>query len=86
MERFFIFNCLIFSNFSKIFLFIFDYLKSLGLSSIHTLFLREHNRIATELALVNPLWSDDKIFNEARRILIGIYQHIIYNEWVCKIT
>jgi peroxidase len=58
--------------------------ENLGLVAIHTLFMREHNRIATQLATVNPKWNDDKIFNEARRILIGIYQHIIYNEWVCR--
>ena len=47
---------------------------------MHTLFMREHNRIATQLANVNPSWSDDKLFNEARKILLGVYQHIIYNE------
>ncbi len=41
--------------------------------------MREHNRIATQLPTVNPQWSDDKLFNEARRIVIGIYQHIIYS-------
>ena len=44
--------------------------------------MREHNRIATQLSTVNPQWSDDKLFNEARRIVIGIYQHIIYSQWV----
>ena len=56
--------------------------ENLGLTGVHTLFMREHNRIAKQLALVNPTWSDDALFNEARRILIGIYQHIIYSQWI----
>lgn len=49
---------------------------------MHTLFMREHNRIATQLANVNPSWSDDKLFNEARKILLGVYQHIIYSQYI----
>ena len=60
--------------------------ENLGLISLHTLFMREHNRIATQLSFVNPSWNDDKIFHETRRILIGIYQHIIYNEWVSLVS
>ena len=56
--------------------------ENLGLASVHTLFVREHNRIASQLAVFNPSWSDELLFHEARRILIGIYQHIIYKEWV----
>ena len=56
--------------------------ENLALSGMHTLFMREHNRVAKQLALVNPSWSDDQLFNEARKIVIGIYQHIIYNEWI----
>ena len=58
--------------------------NNLGLAGVHTLFLREHNRIATKLASVNTWMNDEQLFNEARRILIAIYQHIVYNEWVGK--
>ena len=58
--------------------------NNLGLAGVQTLFLREHNRIATKLASVNTWMNDEQLFNEARRILIGIYQHIVYNEWVRK--
>ena len=56
--------------------------ENLGLSGMHTLFMREHNRIAKQLALVNPKWKDDKLYNEARRLLLGIYQHIVYSQWI----
>jgi peroxidase len=56
--------------------------ENLGLASMHTLFMREHNRIAKKLALINPSWGDFKLFHGARQIVTAIYQHIIYNEWL----
>jgi peroxidase len=44
--------------------------------------MREHNRIASALSLLNPTWSDETLYYETRRILIAVYQHIIYNEWI----
>ena len=31
-----------------------------GLATMHTLWLREHNRVAIELGRINPHWSDDR--------------------------
>lgn len=53
-----------------------------GIASLHTIFLRYHNMIAKELKVVNPHWTDDRIFHETRKIVGGILQSITYNEFL----
>lgn len=56
--------------------------QHITLVALHLLFAREHNRIAELLHHLNPHWSDDIIFEEARKIVVAEIQHITYNEWL----
>lgn len=44
--------------------------------------LHLHNHFAYGLASLNPDWNDERLFQEARRIAIAVYQHITYSEWI----
>uniref|UniRef100_G3SQS0 Eosinophil peroxidase n=2 Tax=Loxodonta africana TaxID=9785 RepID=G3SQS0_LOXAF len=52
------------------------------LAAMHTLFLREHNRLATELRRLNPQWSGDKLYHEARKIVGAMVQIITYRDFL----
>ncbi|XP_077991438.1 peroxidasin homolog [Glandiceps talaboti] len=53
-----------------------------GLTSIHTLFMREHNRICGVLSDLNPSWDDETLYQEARKIVGAEIQHISYSHYL----
>ncbi|XP_066935131.1 myeloperoxidase-like [Clytia hemisphaerica] len=53
-----------------------------ALAGLHTLWVREHNRIATELKELNKYWSGSKIFWTTRKIVAAEMQNILLNEWL----
>uniref|UniRef100_A0A674DMC5 Peroxidasin n=1 Tax=Salmo trutta TaxID=8032 RepID=A0A674DMC5_SALTR len=59
--------------------------EQLGLTAMHTVWFREHNRIATALLRLNPHWDGDTIYHEARKIVGAQMQHITYNHWLPKV-
>lgn len=56
--------------------------ENLSLFLINLVFIREHNRLATNLKLSHPDWDDETLFQEARRYNIAIYQHIIFDAYL----
>uniref|UniRef100_A0A8D2J8H2 Eosinophil peroxidase n=1 Tax=Varanus komodoensis TaxID=61221 RepID=A0A8D2J8H2_VARKO len=53
-----------------------------GLMALQTLFLREHNRLATELKRLNPQMNGDTLYEEARKIVGAMMQKFTYTEYL----
>ena len=56
--------------------------ENVALTSMHTLWVREHNRIATELAAVDSSLSDEALYQRAREMVIAEIQAITYNDFL----
>ncbi|CAC5389691.1 PXDN [Mytilus coruscus] len=57
-----------------------DEIPHLGMN--HLLLVRQHNAIAKKLQEINPNWSNEIVFQETRKIIIALIQHITYNEYL----
>jgi hypothetical protein len=56
--------------------------ENVELTALQTLFLRNHNRIAQSLQKAHPKWTDEQLYQEARKLNIAQYQSIVYNGWI----
>ena len=53
-----------------------------GLAAMHTLFVREHNRVCDLIIAAQPGEDEDYYFENARRIVIAEMQNIVYGEYL----
>jgi peroxidase len=56
--------------------------ENIELTSLHTLFVREHNFWATRIGNANRFLSDEQIYQAARARVIAEIQSITYNSWI----
>jgi peroxidase len=56
--------------------------EQVGLTAMHTLFVREHNRLAERIAAAEPGLSGEEIYQRARLLVIGEMQVITYREFL----
>ncbi|XP_055027423.2 thyroid peroxidase [Misgurnus anguillicaudatus] len=57
----------------------------LSLSALHTLWMREHNRVAKHLRRLNPHWRSEVIYQETRKIVGALHQIITMRDYIPKI-
>ncbi|KAM4635543.1 eosinophil peroxidase isoform 2-T2 [Polymixia lowei] len=60
--------------------------ENIALTSLHTLFLREHNRLARELRRLNPQWDNERLYQEARKIMGAYTQVFVFRDYLPHIV
>ncbi len=56
--------------------------ENIELTALQTLFVRNHNNLASQLQKQHPDWTDEQLYQEARKLNIAQYQQIVYNEYL----
>ncbi|KAF1536933.1 Thyroid peroxidase, partial [Eudyptula minor] len=56
-----------------------------SLAAMHTLWLREHNRLARALKNINGHWTAETVYQEARKIVGALHQIITLRDYIPKI-
>jgi hypothetical protein len=56
--------------------------ENIELTALQTLFVRNHNAIAVQLQQQNPTWTDEQLFQEARKLNIAEEETITYTQWL----
>jgi hypothetical protein len=56
--------------------------EQVALTVMHTLFMREHNRLARQIAAENPQLDDEEIYQRARRLVGAEIQVITFEEFL----
>ncbi|KAG1650755.1 Peroxidasin [Nymphon striatum] len=56
--------------------------EQVDLTVMHTIFMREHNKIAEKVKAARSGWNGDRVFLETRKIMAAIMQNIVYQEYL----
>jgi peroxidase len=54
--------------------------ENIELTAMHTVFMRNHNRLAGQLQSLHPSWTDQQLYQEARKLNIAEAEMVTYNE------
>nr|XP_015796593.2 eosinophil peroxidase [Nothobranchius furzeri] len=60
--------------------------ENIALTSLHTLFVREHNRLARRLKRLNPHWDSETLYQEARKIMGAYTQIFVFRDYLPHIV
>ncbi|KAM4615769.1 eosinophil peroxidase-like [Polymixia lowei] len=60
--------------------------ENIALTSMHTLMLREHNRLVRALAKINRGWNGERLYQEARKIMGAYAQVITYRDYLLHVV
>lgn len=56
--------------------------SNLGMALFHDMFLRFHNFVASKLRHTVPLWADETLYQESRKIVGAVIQHVTYTQFL----